>query len=136
MVTSYFDLPKKVQEKLERAYALYGDLMNYLNNLEGLKGEDIRLMIILHATEFYGAVQLASLLLTPECRQVTPGVIESYNLVLEKVIDWLRSGAYYKDGVGLQKMLSEEEADLFATVAICAGELLTYLKEGGSSNDS
>jgi hypothetical protein len=137
MEATSFNVPEEVQGPLRRASQLFGDLMGYVDNLAGLKGEDLRSVIILRSAEVYGVVQLAGILFGYKCQESMPKVIKTYSLLLEKVLDWLYSGADYQAGLELEGLIFKYEVGLYILVAGCAGvgAVVPYYEEGGGNDN-
>jgi len=118
---SSFNVPKEVHGLLERVSQLFGNLMSYVDNLAGLNPEDLRSLVILHSAELYGAVQLAGILFGYKCQDSLTKALTTYKLLLEKVLDWLYSGADYDNGLYLDGLIFKLEVGVYLLVAGCAG---------------
>ncbi len=116
-----FNVPEEVQGLLRRASQLYGSLMGYIDQLAGFKEQDLRTWVIMHVAEIYGVVQLSGVLFGGQCQEGVTEVVKTYSLMLEKVLDWLYSGADYQTGLDLDQLAFKFEVGLYLFVAGCAG---------------
>jgi len=116
-----FNVPESVQGFLKRASQLYGSLMTYIDQLAGFKEQDLRTWVIMHVAEIYGVVQLSGVLFGGQCQEAVTEVVKTYSLMLEKVLDWLYSGADYQTGLDLDQLAFKFEVGLYLFVAGCAG---------------
>lgn len=134
-----FSVPEEVQGFLKRAGQLYGSLMSYIDQLAGFKEQDLRTWVIMHVAEIYGAVQLSGILFASQCQEAVTEVVKTYSLMLEKVLDWLYSGADYQTGLELDQLAFKFEVGLYLFVAGCAGipAVVPYReeKEGGEGGN-
>lgn len=116
-----FDVPKEVHGLLERVSTTFGSLMTYVDRLAGLNPEDLRSLVILHSAELYGAIQLAGILFGYKCQDSITKTLTTYKLLLEKVLDWLYSGADYQTGLDLDGLMFKLEVGVYLLVAGCTG---------------
>jgi len=137
METTSFRVPEEVQGPLRRASQLFGDLMGYIDNLAGANSEDLRSVIILRSAEVFGVVQLAGILFGFKCQESLQKAVKTYSLMLEKVLDWLYSGADYKAGLELEGLIFKYEVGIYILLAGCAGigAVVPYYEEGGGSDN-